>query len=158
MIEQGDRIGGVRTASGEEIASRLVILADGRGSRLRGAAGLPLRDLGAPIDVFWFRVPKARTADNRTQAYLAEGEMVVCIDRGDYFQCARVIAKGTADAVRAKGIAAFREAIVRAAPVLGEGLEAIGSFDDVRLLTVSLDRLDAGIAPGCSRSATRRTR
>lgn len=148
LIEENGRIVGVRTAGGEEVRARLVILADGRGSKLRGAAGLPLRDLGAPIDVFWFRVPHAPTPDNRTQGYLAGGEMIVCIDRGDYFQCARVIAKGSAGAVRARGIDAFRREVVAAAPVLGEGIAAIGSFDDVKLLTVSLDRLERWHRPG----------
>ena len=141
LVERGGRVIGARTAAGEEIAARLVILADGRSSTLRGAAGLPLHDLGAPIDVFWFRVPKAATADNRTQGYIARGEMVVTIDRGDYFQCARVIAKGAAVAVRAKGSPAFRAAVVAAAPVLAEGIAAVASWDEVKLLSVSLDRL-----------------
>lgn len=148
LIEEGGRVAGVRTRAGEEIRSRLLLLADGRGSVLRGEAGLPLRDLGAPIDVFWFRIPKCRTAENRTQGYLAGGEMVVCIDRGDYFQCARVIAKGSAEAVRTRGIAEFRERVVRAAPVLAEGIGALAGFDDVKLLSVSLDRLERWHRPG----------
>ena len=148
LIEEGARVVGVRTGDGGAIRSRLVLLADGRGSRLRTEAGLPLRGLGAPIDVFWFRVPKARTPDNRTQGYIAGGEMVVCIDRGDYFQCARVIAKGSADAVRSQGMAAFRDAVVRAAPVLAGGIDALVGFDDIKLLSVSLDRLERWHRPG----------
>ncbi len=148
LIEEGGRVTGVRTAAGDELHGRLVILADGRNSKLRGAAGLPLEDLGAPIDVFWFRVPKARTPANDTQGYIANGEMVVGIDRGDYFQCARVIEKGAADVVEAKGIERFRADVVRAAPVLAEGVEALKSFDDIKLLTVSLDRLTRWYRPG----------
>ena len=142
LLSEGDRVAGVRTAAGEAIAARLTILADGRGSALRAAAGLPPRDLGAPIDVFWFRVPKARTPENRTQGYFGGGEMVVTIDRGDYFQCARVIAKGGAEAVRARGIDAFRHDAAMAAPTLASGIGAVASWDDVKLLSVSLDRLE----------------
>ncbi len=148
LIEEGGRIGGIRTASGETLTARLTILADGRGSKLRGEAGLPLRDLGAPIDVFWFRVPKAPTPKNRTQGYLANGEMVVTIDRGDYFQCARVIEKGSADAVRARGIEAFRHDVSVAALTLAHGVVELASFDDVKLLTVTLDRLTRWHRPG----------
>lgn len=148
LIEEGGRIAGVRTAAGQALRGRLVILADGRNSKLRGAAGLPKQDLGAPIDVFWFRVPKAHTPTNDTQGYIANGEMVVGIDRGDYFQCARVIEKGAADRVRAKGIDRFRADVVAAAPVLCGGIEALQSFDDVKLLTVSLDRLTQWHRPG----------
>lgn len=148
LVETTNRVTGVRTAAGEAIAARLSILADGRGSRLRAAAGLPLEDLGAPIDVFWFRVPKRRFVDNQTGAYLARGEMVVTIDRGDYFQCARVIEKGSADAVRARGIDVFRHDVIRAAPILAEGIAAIASWDDVKLLGVSLDRLTRWHRPG----------
>src|SRR5699024_10994944 len=115
LVEQGGRVTGVRTANGETLTAKLVIAADGRGSRLRTVAQLPLHDLGAPIDVFWFRVPKTVTASNQTGGNIDKGEMVVTIDRGDYWQCARVIGKGEADAVRALGIERFRDDIVAVA-------------------------------------------
>jgi 2-polyprenyl-6-methoxyphenol hydroxylase-like FAD-dependent oxidoreductase len=115
---------------------------------LRGAAQLPLHDLGAPIDVFWFRVPKPPTSENRTEAYMVNGEMVVAIDRGDYFQCARVIGKGSADAIRTVGVERFRSDVAATAPVLAEGIDSLQSFDDVKLLSVSLDRLTRWHAPG----------
>ena len=142
------RIVGVQTKAGETIRARLVIAADGRSSVLRGAAGLPLYDLGAPIDVFWFRVPKQPTPENRTQGYILHAQMVVAIDRGDYFQCARVIAKGGADAIRAQGIELFREEVAATAPMLKGAIDSVGSFDDVKLLSVSLDRLTRWYAPG----------
>jgi 2-polyprenyl-6-methoxyphenol hydroxylase-like FAD-dependent oxidoreductase len=98
LVEEHGRVAGVTIASGETVRARLVIAADGRRSVLRDAGALPLQDLGAPIDVFWFRVPKAPTPTNHTQGYMDKGEMVVAIDRGEYFQCARVIQKGSADA------------------------------------------------------------
>jgi 2-polyprenyl-6-methoxyphenol hydroxylase-like FAD-dependent oxidoreductase len=147
-IERDGRITGVRLADGSSLMARLVIAADGRSSRLRAAAGLQIEDLGAPIDVMWFRVPKAPTEENRTQGYIAGGEMIVAIDRGDYFQGARVIAKGSAEAVRAKGIDAFRVDVARVAPVMAEGAAAIASWEDVKLLSVSLDRLTRWFRPG----------
>jgi 2-polyprenyl-6-methoxyphenol hydroxylase-like FAD-dependent oxidoreductase len=105
-------------------------------------------DLGAPIDVFWFRVPKSDRGENRTQGYIAAGQMIVCIDRGDYLQCARVIAKGSADAIRARGIDRFRSEVTQVVPDLSDGIGAVGSFDDVKLLSVSLDRLTRWHRPG----------
>jgi 2-polyprenyl-6-methoxyphenol hydroxylase-like FAD-dependent oxidoreductase len=148
LIVEGGRICGVVTSAGEPIRAELTILAEGRSSRLRTVAGLPLRDLGAPIDVFWFRVPKERTADNETQGYIGRGEMVVTIDRGDYWQCARVIEKGAAVAIRARGIAAFRSEVGAAAPVLAGTIDAVRSLDDIKLLSVSLDRLTRWDRPG----------
>ena len=148
LVEEHGRIAGVRDAAGDTHRARLTILADGRGSALRHEAGLPLEDLGAPIDVFWFRVPKAVTRANETMGYLAGGEMVVCIDRGDYFQCARVIAKGGADAIRARGVAAFRAEVAAAAPVLAAGMAALDEWEQVKLLSVSLDRLTRWHRPG----------
>lgn len=148
LVEEHGRIAGLRDAGGATHRARLTILADGRDSRLRLEAGLPLEDLGAPIDVFWFRVPKPVTRGNDTIGYLAGGEMIVCIDRGDYYQCARVIAKGGADAIRALGLPAFRDAVARAAPALRGGIDAVDDWDKVKLLSVSLDRLTRWHRPG----------
>lgn len=148
LIHEAGRVVGVQTRDGDTIRARLTIAADGRSSVLRKAAGLPLFDLGAPIDVFWFRVPKERTPSNRTQGYVDHGQMVVAIDRGDYYQCARVISKGGADTIRAQGIERFREEVVATAPILAGEIDAIQSFDDVKLLSVSLDRLTRWYAPG----------
>lgn len=143
-----DRVGGVTLASGETVAADLVIAADGRGSVLRDAAGLPRRDLGAPIDVFWFRIPKARTLHNDTMGRFAPGTVIAMIDRGDYWQCAFVFAKGGAERIRAEGLDAFRARVALAAPPIAGSLGAIGSWDDVKLLSVSLDRLVRWHRPG----------
>lgn len=148
LVEEGGRVAGVVTTAGETITAGLVIAADGRGSILRETAALPLRDLGAPIDVLWFRVPKRPTPDNRTEGYVGAGQMVVAIDRGDYFQCARLIRKGSADTVRGRGLDAFRAEVIATAPILAEGIAAVKSWDDVKLLSVSLDRLDRWSRPG----------
>jgi 2-polyprenyl-6-methoxyphenol hydroxylase-like FAD-dependent oxidoreductase len=145
-IESGGRVAGVRTTAGEEIEARLVLAADGRGSRLR--VGLPLQDLGAPIDVLWFRVPKQVSPENETQGYVAGGEMIVAIDRGDYFQCARVIEKGSASRVLDRGIVAFRAEVAAVIPQLAARVGELASLDDVKLLSVSLDRLTRWWRPG----------
>ena len=139
---------GVTTADGATLSAKLVLACDGRGSVVRKAAGLPLLDLGAPIDVFWFRVPKARTAENGTTGVFESGQMVVLIDRGDYWQCAYVIAKGSADAVRERGLPAFRDRVGVLVPSLADAIGAVASWDDVKLLSVSLNRLTTWHRPG----------
>ncbi len=144
------RVSGVTLATGETLPARLVIAADGRRSVLREAAELPLDDLGAPMDVLWFRVPVPAGMDMAEVALgtIDKGGMVVAIPRGDYWQCARIIEKGGFPPIEARGIAAFRDEIVRIVPGLAAGIEAIRSFDDVKLLSVALDRLTRWSRPG----------
>ncbi|MEO7826247.1 MAG: FAD-dependent oxidoreductase [Allosphingosinicella sp.] len=150
VVEEG-RVAGVRyVTAGEErtIPARLTIAADGRSSRMRQSAGFPVRDLGAPMDVFWFRVPRERTPRNETTGVFASGRIMALIDRGDYWQCAFVFPKGMEDEIRARGIEAFRAEVAGLAPALGERIGAVASWDDVKLLSVSLDRLEQWHRPG----------
>jgi len=144
------RVSGVTLAGGETLPARLVIAADGRRSVLRAAAELPLEDLGAPMDVLWFRVPVPAGMDMAEVALgtIDQGGMVVAIPRGDYWQCARIIEKGGFPPIEARGIAAFRDEIVAIVPGLAAGIAAIRSFDDVKLLSVALDRLTRWSRPG----------
>lgn len=149
LIEEGGRIAGVRLADGQELRPRLLtIAADGRGSVLRGQAGLPLTDLGAPIDVFWFRLPKGASDFRETGGTFGAGSFIVQINRGDYWQCAFVVPKGAAEEIRARGIEAFRDDVARAVPDLADVTGALESWDQVKLLSVSLDRLDRWSKPG----------
>jgi 2-polyprenyl-6-methoxyphenol hydroxylase-like FAD-dependent oxidoreductase len=148
VTTEGGRITGVTTSEGEHLRAKLVIAADGRCSVLREAAALPRKDLGAPMDVFWFRVPKQRESLNRTTGVFAPGRIIALIDRGDYWQCAFVFPKGSAPAIRGRGIEAFRADVVAVAPVLGPTIQAVASWDDVKLLTVTLDRLTRWHRPG----------
>ena len=151
VISNGDQVTGVRwNAEGGEhrLSSGLVIAADGRSSEIRSAAQLPLRSLEAPMDVFWFQVPKTPTPDNCTTGYFGSGHIVALIDRNDYWQCAYVFAKGGAEAVRARGLDAFRAQVARAAPVLADGIATIASWNDVKLLTVEMNRLERWHRPG----------
>lgn len=148
-IDASGRIDGVRLADGEQVPSRLVIAADGRRSVLRDTAALPLRDLGAPIDVFWFRLPREAHSGNETMGVIEPGRMLVLIDRSEYWQAAYVFPKGRADAWRQRGIAAFRAEIRSIIPELGDAVEALTDWDaQVKLLAVSLDRLDRWHRPG----------
>jgi len=125
-----------------EVRADLVVDASGRGSILRGKAGLAVRDLGAPIDVFWFNLPFRPGDDERTGGRFEAGGLFVQIFRGDYWQCAYVIPKGSADTIRAAGIEAFRTRISAFDPFEPERSRALRSFDDVKLLTVTVDRLE----------------
>ena len=147
IIENG-RVEGVRLRGGEEVRARLTIAADGRGSDLREKGGLPKKDLGAPIDVLWFRLPKEKTPTNQTGGTFGSGTFLVELDRGDYFQCAEVVPKGTGDEIRRKGLPAFRAGVARAAPELAPVVGTIKSWDQVKLLSVSLDRLERWWRPG----------
>jgi 2-polyprenyl-6-methoxyphenol hydroxylase-like FAD-dependent oxidoreductase len=115
---------------------------------LREESHLPLEEIGAPMDVFWFRVPKARTPDNRSTGVFTGGRIMALIDRGTYWQCGYVFAKGEGEAIRARGLDAFRDDVARTAAFAGLEVSAIKSWDDVKLLTVALDRLVCWDRPG----------
>jgi 2-polyprenyl-6-methoxyphenol hydroxylase-like FAD-dependent oxidoreductase len=125
-----------------EIRARLVLAADGRHSVLRQAAGLPLKTLSAPIDVLWFRIGKGSAAVEPALGHIAQGRFMVTIDRGDYWQCAYVIPKGGADAIRAGALTAFKEKIVAVTPYLADHIDDVADWDDVKLLSVAVDRLE----------------
>jgi len=144
-LEEAGRVSGVRLASGEELRGHLTIAADGRDSIVRQA--LPVENLGAPIDVFWIPVPKDKPG-TALRAAVRGYQLIVMIDRGDYWQCAFVIAKGGADAVKARGIEAFREDLRLVAPDLPNLDAAIPNWDHVALLSVTLDRLTQWSKPG----------
>jgi 2-polyprenyl-6-methoxyphenol hydroxylase-like FAD-dependent oxidoreductase len=145
FTEEEGRIVGVRQASGQERRARLVIAADGRSSLVRRSAMLPLEVLGAPIDVFWFRVAKP-PGGSALRGSVERGRLLVMIDRGDYWQCAFVIPKGKAEELKAGGIEPIRAAVAAAAPELDLG--ELRSVDDLKLLSVALDRLTCWHRPG----------
>jgi 2-polyprenyl-6-methoxyphenol hydroxylase-like FAD-dependent oxidoreductase len=151
LIAAGEKVTGVRYAQdGEEreIRADLVIAADGRSSRLRDLSDLPLRNLGAPMDVFWFRLPKEKGTRNESTGSFTGGRIMALIDRGDYWQCAYVFAKGQAEEIRSRGLEAFRDDVAKVAARVKPRVEAIAGWDDVKLLTVALDRLERWHRPG----------
>ena len=150
FIEQDGRIEGVVLADGRtRRAGRLVIMADGRSSLVRQKDMLPVTQLGAPMDVLWFRLPKEPASGERLRGSVETGRMVVLIDRHDYWQAAFLIPKGAAAEVKARGVGWVRQQVAAAFPDLdltGEG--GLESEDDLHLLSVALDRLDRWHRPG----------
>jgi 2-polyprenyl-6-methoxyphenol hydroxylase-like FAD-dependent oxidoreductase len=145
LIQDKGRITGVRAVSAGgslDIEANLVIGCDGRSSTVRAASGLESRDLGSPIDVLWFRMPKKPTDPTEVLAHLDIDSMLVTIDRTDYWQCAFVIGKGGYDKVRNEGLEKFRGAVVDGARFFADRAEELKSFDDVKLLSVKVDRLE----------------
>ena len=144
FVEEGGRIAGVRLDDGEELPSSLTIAADGRTSIVRSS--LPQETLGAPMDVFWFRVPKSPSEKGGLRGNVARSRLLVMIDRSDYWQCAFLIPKGAAEAYEAKGIEAIRAEVADAAPDLD--VSALDEIGDLKLLSVALDRLTCWHRPG----------
>ena len=146
LIEENGRVVGVWTGEGDTIRARLVIAADGRDSRFR--EGFPLTTVGAPMDVFWFGLPKRVQPTNDSMGVFDTGRIFVLIDRGDYWQCAFVFPKGAADKVRGEGLAAFRDRVRAIGPETASVDEAITDWGQVKLLTVTVDRLERWHRPG----------
>jgi 2-polyprenyl-6-methoxyphenol hydroxylase-like FAD-dependent oxidoreductase len=151
LIAEDDRIAGVRVrvrGGVADVRADLVIGADGRTSIVRERAGLPVDRFGAPMDVLWLRVPKLPGDEPQPLGRVAAGRFLVMIDRAEYWQCAFLIPKGTVDALHARGLAALRHEIADVAPFLGHRLEALTDWNDVKLLTVVVDRLRTWWRPG----------
>ncbi|NOJ48026.1 FAD-dependent oxidoreductase [Bradyrhizobium archetypum] len=151
LLRDGDRITGVnaRTPDGViEIEADLTVACDGRHSLVRARAGLEVEEIGAPMDVLWFRAGKRQGETESLFARVDPGRMMVTFDRGDYWQCAFVIPKGQYDAVKARGLPALLDDVARMAPILKEGLGDVKSWDDVKLLTVAINRLKRWTRPG----------
>src|ERR1700735_3094635 len=151
LILDRDRVAGVRakTQFGPlEVRAELVIGADGRRSVVREQAGLQVENLGSPIDVLWMRISRKPSDPVQTLGHVDSGRILVQIQRGDYWQCAFVIPKGGFDAMCERGLPAFREEIARLSPYLRERVDELKSWDDIKLLTVTVDRLKQWYRPG----------
>ena len=151
LIWSGDAVVGVTADTPDgpvEIRAGLTVACDGRHSLVRPRAGLEVNEFGAPMDVLWFRAGRRPDETENLFARLQTGKMLVTFDRGDYWQCAYVIAKDQFDAVKARGLDAFRDDVVAMAPVLGAGMTDVKTWDDVKLLTVAINRLERWTKPG----------
>jgi 2-polyprenyl-6-methoxyphenol hydroxylase-like FAD-dependent oxidoreductase len=142
-LEEEGRVVGVRLADGGELRSRLVIAADGRHSFVRHA--LPLENVAVPIDVFWFNVPHTNRGGEALLGSIERERILIMIDRGDHWQCALIISKGSAEELRAGGIEPIRQAIHTTAPHLDLSNLRV---DDLALLSVTIDRLTRWSKPG----------
>ncbi len=151
LLKDGDRITGVvaKTDNGTlRITADLTVACDGRHSLMREQADMSVEDIGAPMDVLWFRVGKSAGSTDSVFARIQAGQMMVMLDRNDYWQCAYVIAKDGYATVKAKGLDAFRANIVKLAPNIRDTISDVKSWDDVKLLSVKIDRLTKWARPG----------
>ncbi len=151
LIEEDGRIAGVRATTPDgplEIRAELTIGADGRHSTVRERAGLTVHELGAPIDVLWMRISKGPDDPPDTLGRINYGRMLVTLDRGDYWQCAYIIRKDGFAGVKARGLPAFREDLLRIAPFFRDRVDELTNWDDIKLLTVAVDRMEKWSRPG----------
>jgi len=151
LIEEAGKIVGVRvkTPDGElTVHADLVVGCDGRHSTVREKAGLQSDEYGAPMDALWFRITRRDSDGADVFGHIEAGALLVMLDRGDYWQCAYVIPKGGIDRVKANGIEAFRNRVVALSPFLADRVHELRSFDDVRLLSVMVNRLRQWWRPG----------
>jgi len=151
LMEDGPRVAGVavRTQDGDlEIRARLVVGCDGRHSTVRSAARLDLMEFGVPFDVLWFHIGRHPGDHEQVLGYVNYGKALILLNRGDYFQAGMIVQKGSFDEVRRRGLAQFQHSIVQIAPFLGERLDELRNWDQVKLLTVKLNRLRKWYRPG----------
>jgi 2-polyprenyl-6-methoxyphenol hydroxylase-like FAD-dependent oxidoreductase len=144
LLFENSRVAGVKARTPEgtlELRAELVVAADGRSSTVRERAGLELIDLGSPIDVLWFRVAKKASDPPQAFGYAGAGQFMVLINRGDYWQCAYVIRKGSLEERQRRGLQAFHKEIARCAPFLADRTGEIAQWDDVKLLNVKVNHL-----------------
>ncbi|MGN6743213.1 MAG: FAD-dependent oxidoreductase [Amnibacterium sp.] len=161
LLMEAETVGAVRGPGGtvrglryrkdgaeHELRAVLTVAAEGRGSSLRDAIGADLIDLGSAIDVRWFRIPRFEGDPAELRGVLGRGGAVVAINRADYWQVAMIVPKGADAEIRAAGLPAFRDRVASIAPWMRDRLDTIGGWDDVKLLSVSVQRLDRWSAPG----------
>ncbi len=151
LIEESGRVVGVHaTTPGGPIDARadLVVAADGRQSILREKAGLHVKDFGAPMDVLWFRLSRKPDDPSQTMGRFDAGRIFISINRGNYWQCGFVIPKGQVEEVRRRGLEAFRNNVAELAPYAKDGVAELRDWDDIKLLTVRVDRLTEWFRPG----------
>jgi 2-polyprenyl-6-methoxyphenol hydroxylase-like FAD-dependent oxidoreductase len=151
LIEEQGRILGVRATTPEgllEVRAALVVGADGRHSTVRVQAGLEVNDIGAPIDVLWMCISRHENDPVLPLGRFDRGRIMVLLFRGEYWQCAFVIPKGAYDTLRLRGIESFRHEVAEIAPFLSDRVGELRDWDDIRLLTVTVDRLRSWHRPG----------
>jgi len=151
LLEETGRVRGVRAIGPDgrlDVRADLVVAADGRSSVLREQAGLQVDDLGAPMDVLWFRLSRRPTDPEATMGRFDVGRIFVLLNHGAHWQCGYVIPKGTADEIRRRGLDAFRATVSALMPFAADRVGEIAEWDAVKLLTVKVDRLRQWYRPG----------
>jgi 2-polyprenyl-6-methoxyphenol hydroxylase-like FAD-dependent oxidoreductase len=151
LIHDAANIAGVEARSPEgavEIRADLVVGCDGRHSTTREVAGLEIQEFGVPIDVLWFRISRKSGDPDQVLGNVNYGKMLILINRGDYFQAGVIIPKGSFEGIKEDGLDAFRETIMSIAPYLGDRLNELDDWDQIKLLTVQINRLRKWHRPG----------
>ncbi len=152
LFDQNDCVIGVKVKTPVreyELGADFVVGTDGRDATTRERAGLRVIDLGAPMDVLWMRVRKGPgAASHLPLGHITAGNLFFTIDRGDYWQCGFVVPKGSADAVKARGLLALREEMVRMVPAMRAHIDELDTWEKIKLLTVVVDRLARWHRPG----------
>ena len=151
LLETDGRVVGVKANTPDgpiEIRAELVVGADGRHSIVRERAGLEIENLGAPMDVLWFRLSRRPNDSGQTLGRIVDGKIMVMLNREDYYQCGFVIRKGGIEQVKQRGLESFRQEIVSMAPFLSDRVGELRDWEDIRLLTVAVDRLRKWYRPG----------
>jgi len=150
LIEENGLIAGIRANSPAgpiEVRADLVVGADGRNSVVRDCSGLSIKDLGAPTDAFWMRLSK-HPDDPQVSVIAQHGKLLAMLDRGDYWQCGFPILKGSAEEVQRRGIEDFRASIAQVAPFLRDRVTELRDWNDLKLLTIRVNRLLRWYRPG----------
>jgi 2-polyprenyl-6-methoxyphenol hydroxylase-like FAD-dependent oxidoreductase len=151
LIEESGRVTGLqaKTPNGAvEVRADLIVGADGRSSIVRDNAGLKVKDLGAPIDVLWFRISRNPEDPVATMGRFDKGRIFITLNRGEYWQCGYVIPKGQFEEMRRQAFEIFRAEITKLAPYTKDRVRELRGWDDVKLLTVRVDRLIEWCRPG----------
>jgi 2-polyprenyl-6-methoxyphenol hydroxylase-like FAD-dependent oxidoreductase len=151
LIEEGGRVAGVRANTPDgtlEVRADLVVGCDGRHSITRESVGFKPEDIGAPMDVLWFRLPKKASDPDQSMGRFDAGRIIVLINRNDYWQCAFLIPKGSIDETHRAGLPAFRETVAKLMPIFADRVDELKDWDQVKLLTVAVNRLPNWHKPG----------
>jgi 2-polyprenyl-6-methoxyphenol hydroxylase-like FAD-dependent oxidoreductase len=151
LVQTGARVTGIRAMTSHgtlAIDAELVVAADGRHSAMRNCSELPTIELGAPIDILWFRISRNPDDPAVLLAYVDAGRILVAINCGTYYQCGYLIRQGSYDAVRAAGLPRLRERLAALMPILAARVDELKSWDDVKILAVKVNRLRKWHRPG----------
>ncbi len=151
LIEAGNSIVGLRAKTPKgilEIHADLTVGSDGRRSVVRERAGLQVQELGAPMDVLWFRLTRKPTDPGQVLGRFVGGKIMVMLNRDTYWQCGYVIPKGDFEEIKRRGLEAFRADITSTAPFLSDRVRELLDWEPIKLLTVMVDRLRQWYRPG----------
>jgi 2-polyprenyl-6-methoxyphenol hydroxylase-like FAD-dependent oxidoreductase len=151
LVRDGERVAGIVARNGErevEVRADLVVGCDGRHSVVRRSAGLEVIEHGVPIDVLWFRISRKTDDPAQVLGNVNYGKALILIDRSDYFQAGLIIKKGSYDQIQARGLDAFRADIAQIAPYLGDRVNELHDWEQVKILTVQINRLRRWHRPG----------